>query len=348
MAQYLKSTNSKIFSSFEFYLFNNIFKKNICKEKKFVAYRKSDYCAFNKPPFALVFFSFLLFFVSLKKLIDCNIILNSTLENVLGKGAFAVVRKGINEETGLVVAVKIMRRSMLKRKRVGKWNYFVLVFFSRVGYARIHVFKVIFFFFFFFLLIPNKPFLISLSLIFLNLRFEGRFSSALDNVKKEIAIWKKLRHPNIVNLYEVIDDTEVDEVRLLSHGHWWKTFNRITLSCFWGGLDVYGIRVCRWRKCNARQDGVWTNLYWTFTDIFQTTHFRVGLFALPECETIFLSDFLTFYLPDFLTFYLCSFIDCTPRYKTRWAIIYCFVIYVAFGVGGGGWENTMGKNTLLS
>ena len=31
----------------------------------------------------------------------------------------------------------------------------------------------------------------------------GRFGSALDNVKREIAIWKKLSHKHCVQLYEV-------------------------------------------------------------------------------------------------------------------------------------------------
>ena len=34
----------------------------------------------------------------------------------------------------------------------------------------------------------------------------GRMKTALDNVKTEIAVWKKLEHENVVTLYEVIDD----------------------------------------------------------------------------------------------------------------------------------------------
>jgi hypothetical protein len=34
----------------------------------------------------------------------------------------------------------------------------------------------------------------------------GRFGTALDNVKKEMAIWKKLDHDNVVHLVEIIDD----------------------------------------------------------------------------------------------------------------------------------------------
>ena len=37
----------------------------------------------------------------------------------------------------------------------------------------------------------------------------GRFGTALDGVKKELSIWKKLNHDNVVNLVEIIDDPGV-------------------------------------------------------------------------------------------------------------------------------------------
>lgn len=41
---------------------------------------------------------------------------------------------------------------------------------------------------------------------------QGQFGSALDTVKAEIALMKKIRHPNCVQMFEVIDDEKADEV----------------------------------------------------------------------------------------------------------------------------------------
>lgn len=43
-----------------------------------------------------------------------------------------------------------------------------------------------------------------------------RFGTALDNIKKELAIWKKLDHPNVVSLFEIIDDPEKDKLYMVS------------------------------------------------------------------------------------------------------------------------------------
>ena len=80
---------------------------------------------------------------------------------VLGQGAFGKVKK-CQDQAGTEFAVKQLKKSMLKRKRF------------------------------------------------------GRFGSALDNVKKEIAIWKKLRHPHLVKLFEVMDDPEQDKIYMVS------------------------------------------------------------------------------------------------------------------------------------
>jgi serine/threonine protein kinase len=44
----------------------------------------------------------------------------------------------------------------------------------------------------------------------------GRFSTALAAAQKEIAVWKKLRHPNIVSLHDVVDDPASDRQYLIS------------------------------------------------------------------------------------------------------------------------------------
>ena len=44
----------------------------------------------------------------------------------------------------------------------------------------------------------------------------GRFGNALQNVSKEIAVWKLLDHPNVVPLYEVIDAKESGDIYLVS------------------------------------------------------------------------------------------------------------------------------------
>jgi [calcium/calmodulin-dependent protein kinase] kinase len=39
-----------------------------------------------------------------------------------------------------------------------------------------------------------------------------KFKDALDNVKKEIAIMKKLRHINVIKLFEVIENPSKDKI----------------------------------------------------------------------------------------------------------------------------------------
>ena len=44
----------------------------------------------------------------------------------------------------------------------------------------------------------------------------GRFSTALEFLTREVAVWKKLKHENICRLVEVINDPEHDDVYLIS------------------------------------------------------------------------------------------------------------------------------------
>ena len=83
------------------------------------------------------------------------------MEELLGAGSFGRVYRATKTDTGETVAVKVLRRSVLKRQRV------------------------------------------------------GRFGSALDTLLREIAVMKKINHPNCVRLYEVIDSPAVDMVFLV-------------------------------------------------------------------------------------------------------------------------------------
>jgi [calcium/calmodulin-dependent protein kinase] kinase len=80
---------------------------------------------------------------------------------VIGRGATGKVRRCIDEETGVVMAAKIIRKSRLLKKRV------------------------------------------------------GRFGNALQDVMREIAVWKKLSHPHITHLKEVIDDAASDKLYMV-------------------------------------------------------------------------------------------------------------------------------------
>lgn len=85
-----------------------------------------------------------------------------SLGEVLGRGSYGKVRRCTDRNTGVDYAVKILKKSLLKRKRV------------------------------------------------------GQFGNALQGVQREIAIWKKLDHPHVVRLVEVLDDEALDKLYLVS------------------------------------------------------------------------------------------------------------------------------------
>jgi serine/threonine protein kinase len=52
----------------------------------------------------------------------------------------------------------------------------------------------------------------------------------LDRVYREIAILKKLHHPNIVKLFEVLDDPVEDHLYLGEGGALWRNRRRLRLT----------------------------------------------------------------------------------------------------------------------
>ena len=88
------------------------------------------------------------------------------LEEKLGAGAYAKVKKAVTVETGEVFAVKIFKVSLLKRRRM--WD-------SQVS----------------------------------------GFKTAFDDVIREIAIMRRLRHDNVMNMYDVIDDVNANKLYMI-------------------------------------------------------------------------------------------------------------------------------------
>ena len=46
-----------------------------------------------------------------------------------------------------------------------------------------------------------------------------KFKDALDNLKREIAIMKKLSHENVVWLYEIIENPNTDKIYMSNLGY---------------------------------------------------------------------------------------------------------------------------------
>lgn len=88
------------------------------------------------------------------------------LFEVVGQGTYGRVKRAVDTRDGETYAVKIVKKSFLKRQR-------------HFDEAR------------------------------------GAFSNAYENVLREVAIMKKLWHPNIVRLHEIIDDLEKDKMYIV-------------------------------------------------------------------------------------------------------------------------------------
>ncbi|KAI1316572.1 hypothetical protein EDD11_009837 [Mortierella claussenii] len=108
------------------------------------------------------------------------------LKQEIGKGAFGKVHLGIDETTGVAYAVKEFSKSKLRKK--DKANLFKLGPRGRGRGARG----------------PAAPSPTSTA-----------ESSPLDLIRGEIAILKKLHHPNIVKLYEVLDVATDDSMYMV-------------------------------------------------------------------------------------------------------------------------------------
>mmetsp|Transcript_34179 Transcript_34179/g.78739 ORF Transcript_34179/g.78739 Transcript_34179/m.78739 type:complete len:702 (+) Transcript_34179:152-2257(+) len=88
----------------------------------------------------------------------------------IGRGSYAKVRKVKLSITGEIFAMKVVKKSLLKRRR--QWS-----------------------------------------------ASEGRYKNAYDDVLREIALMKKLSHPNVIRMHEVVDDPEKDKLCIVLDFH---------------------------------------------------------------------------------------------------------------------------------
>jgi len=88
----------------------------------------------------------------------------------IGRGSYAKVKKVKLASTGEIFAMKVAKKSLLKRRR--QWS-----------------------------------------------AAEGRYKNAFDDVLREVALMKKLNHPNVIRMHEVVDDPEKDKLCIVLDFH---------------------------------------------------------------------------------------------------------------------------------
>ena len=99
------------------------------------------------------------------------------MEDKLGQGAYGAVYRAFDERTGEVVAIKVMEKGELRKKMQG---------FSHVAGGKPGL---------------SKP--------------AAQGTGVSMSILKEIAVMKRVRHPNCVHLFEVIEDLVGDRIFLV-------------------------------------------------------------------------------------------------------------------------------------
>lgn len=105
----------------------------------------------------------------------------------------------------------------------------------------------------------------------LHRREPGKDNNSLDLIRQEIAIMKKLNHPNVVNLIEVLDDPDEDSLYMVMEMCKKGVVMHVGLDqtadpysdeqCrFWFRDMILGLEYCKNRQC-GRHKSRWTNLH---------------------------------------------------------------------------------------
>ena len=108
-----------------------------------------------------------------------------SIEKKLGSGSYGKVKLATKKNTNEKFAIKILKKGLLKQKR---------------EFIKEDDGKFLKCFWFWFLFFWNNLVLI--------------VKNAFQDVMREIAIMKKLNHPNVIKLHEVLDDPEEDKLYL--------------------------------------------------------------------------------------------------------------------------------------